>query len=78
MVLHDLNLAARYAHHMVALRDRQIYAAGKPEEIVTKGMVQDVFGMECEIAADPLFGTPTCIPHGRGRRIGHERVVLSV
>ncbi|HZG58717.1 ABC transporter ATP-binding protein [Paenibacillus sp.] len=67
MVLHDLNLAARYAHHMVALHNRAVYAQGKPEDIVTKELVRRVFRMECEIAVDPLFGTPLCIPHGRGR-----------
>src|SRR5690606_26574495 len=69
MVLHDLNLASRYAHHMVAIRDKSIYAQGKPEDIFTVEMVRDVFDMECEITEDPLFGTPLCIPHGKGRRI---------
>lgn len=73
MVLHDLNLAARYAHHMVAIRNKKIYSQGKPEDILTSEMVRDVFEMECEIAADPLFGTPLCIPHGRGRRIKDEK-----
>nr|WP_279664559.1 ABC transporter ATP-binding protein [Ectobacillus ponti] len=69
MVLHDLNLACRYAHHIVAVADGQIYAQGSPEEVVDSQLVRDVFRMECEIAADPLFGTPMCIPHGKGRRV---------
>lgn len=69
MVLHDLNLACRYAHNIVAIRDKKIYAQGKPEDIVTSEMIRNVFQMECEIAIDALFGTPLCIPHGRGRRI---------
>ncbi|WP_059053168.1 ABC transporter ATP-binding protein [Paenibacillus senegalimassiliensis] len=69
MVLHDLNLACRYAHHVVAVNDKSIYAQGQPEDIVTRELVRDVFGMECEITIDPLFGTPLCIPHGRGRSI---------
>jgi len=79
MVLHDLNLACRYAHHIVAVHNKNIYAAGKPEDIVTKKMVQSVFGMKCEIVMDPLFGTPLCIPHGRGRREKNElqHVVLA-
>lgn len=71
MVLHDLNLACRYAHHIVAIRDKTVYAQGKPEDVVTGNMVRDVFGLECEIAEDPLFGTPICIPHGRGRTVKH-------
>jgi iron complex transport system ATP-binding protein len=69
MVLHDLNLACRYAHHMVAIHNCGVHAQGTPEDIVTKEMIRQVYGMECEIGTDPLFGTPTCIPHGKGRKI---------
>ncbi len=72
MVLHDLNLACRYAHHIVAVRDKQIYAQGKPEEVVTAEMVQAVFRMDCTIIKDPLFGTPLCVPHGKGRSVNEE------
>ncbi|MBC6973821.1 ABC transporter ATP-binding protein [Bacillus sp. Xin] len=67
MVLHDLNLACRYADNIVAIQDKQIYAQGKPEEIIDCKLVRDVFRMECQITTDPLFGTPLCIPQGRGR-----------
>ncbi|WP_078379067.1 ABC transporter ATP-binding protein [Sutcliffiella halmapala] len=69
MVLHDLNLACRYAHHIVAIRDKQIYAQGKPEEVINCSLVKNVFDMNCQVTTDPLFGTPLCIPHGRGRCI---------
>lgn len=69
MVLHDLNLACRYAHNMIAVHDKGIYAQGRPEDIVTSGMVEDVFQLKCDIGRDPLFGTPLCIPHGRGRTV---------
>ncbi|MEC1259684.1 ABC transporter ATP-binding protein [Bacillus swezeyi] len=69
MVLHDLNLACRYAHHLVAIKDKQIYAEGRPETIINCQLVQDVFEMDCEVTKDPLFGTPHCIPYGRGRCI---------
>lgn len=68
MVLHDLNLACRYAHHIVAVNDRTIYAQGRPEEIITEQLVRDVFQMECQITRDPLYGSPMCIPYGKGRR----------
>ncbi|MFG6113865.1 ABC transporter ATP-binding protein [Halobacillus sp. MO56] len=67
MVLHDINLASRYADHIVALKDKKVYAQGKPEDIITCKMVQDVFEMTCDVREDPLFGTPMCIPHGKGR-----------
>ncbi|MFC5463604.1 ABC transporter ATP-binding protein [Lederbergia graminis] len=67
MVLHDLNLASRYAHNIVAIKDGKVFAQGKPEDIITCELVHSVFGMECQVAKDPLFGTPHCIPFGRGR-----------
>ncbi|MFK2827170.1 ABC transporter ATP-binding protein [Bacillus sp. B190/17] len=69
MVLHDLNLACRYAHHIIAVRDKKVYSQGRPEEVITSDMVRDVFQMNCDIIQDPLFGTPLCIPHGKGRRV---------
>lgn len=79
MVLHDLNLAARYAHHMVAIHNKSIYAQGRPEDIITRTMVRDVFHMECEITTDVLFGTPICIPYGKGRKVDHgKRSIVTV
>jgi iron complex transport system ATP-binding protein len=67
MVLHDLNLACRYAHHIVAVQNKTIYAQGKPEDVITCNLVRDVFRMECQVTNDPIFGTPLCIPYGKGR-----------
>lgn len=72
MVLHDLNLACRYADNIVAIKDREIYAQGKPEHIISCPLVKNVFGMDCQITKDPLFGTPLCIPFGKGRCILKE------
>jgi iron complex transport system ATP-binding protein len=69
MVLHDLNLACRYAHNIVAIRDQKIYAQGKPETIISCQLVKNVFDMDCQVTSDPLFGTPLCIPFGKGRCI---------
>jgi iron complex transport system ATP-binding protein len=69
MVLHDLNLACRYAHNIVAIRDQKIYAQGKPESIISCQLVKNVFDMDCQVTSDPLFGTPLCIPFGKGRCI---------
>ncbi|TXK84766.1 ABC transporter ATP-binding protein [Paenibacillus sp. N3.4] len=67
MVLHDINLACRYAHHIVAIKDGTVYAEGRPEDIVNEQLLMDVFDMQCRIAQDPIFGTPMCIPYGKGR-----------
>ncbi|MEB1808522.1 MAG: ABC transporter ATP-binding protein [Bacillaceae bacterium] len=67
MVLHDINLASRYAHNIIAIKDGTVYDQGNPERIISCELVRAVFGMECQVAKDPIFGTPHCIPFGRGR-----------
>jgi iron complex transport system ATP-binding protein len=69
MVLHDLNLACRYAHNIVAIKEKNVFAQGKPEHVINHGLVKTVFDMDCEVTIDPLFGTPLCIPYGKGRCI---------
>jgi iron complex transport system ATP-binding protein len=64
-VLHDLNLACRYADHIVALKAGAIAAEGAPTAVVTAEMVADVFGMAAQIVADPVSGTPMIVPVGR-------------
>ncbi|ANY72734.1 ABC transporter [Paenibacillus ihbetae] len=68
MVLHDINLACRYADHIVAIRDGSIKAMGRPEDIICSELMQTVFQLPCEIIPDPLYGTPMCVPHGKGLR----------
>ncbi|MGG5752135.1 SIP domain-containing protein [Zafaria sp. Z1313] len=67
IVLHDLNLAARYADHLVALKKGRIVAEGSPAGVVTEEVVRDVFGMECRVIPDPVAGTPLVLPIGRNR-----------
>lgn len=66
-VLHDLNQAARYATHMIAMKDGAVVAEGPPSQVVTTEMVQDVFGLRCLVVADPVAGTPQVVPIGRDR-----------
>ncbi|MGE7825743.1 ABC transporter ATP-binding protein [Paenibacillus sp. NPDC093718] len=68
MVLHDINLACRYADHIVAIRDGSIKAKGTPGEIINSELMQTVFQLPCEIIPDPLYGTPMCVPRGKGMR----------
>lgn len=65
MVLHELNLAARYADQLVAMANGKVYAAGPPEEILTEQMVREVFGLESRVIEDPVTGKPMMIPLGR-------------
>ncbi|MFC5528772.1 ABC transporter ATP-binding protein [Cohnella yongneupensis] len=69
MVLHDINLACRYAHRIVAIQDNKVFAEGPPEDVVTASMIEAVFHMKSRIIPDPLFGTPMCIPYGNGRTL---------
>jgi len=65
VVLHDLNLACRYADHIVAMKAGRIVAEGRPVDVVTEGVVKDVFGMTSRIVVDPVSDTPMIVPIGR-------------
>ncbi|WP_034088793.1 ABC transporter ATP-binding protein [Streptacidiphilus albus] len=67
-VLHDLNQAARYATHLIAMRDGRVVAAGEPARIVTADLVEQVFGLRCRVIEDPESGTPLVVPAARQRR----------
>jgi iron complex transport system ATP-binding protein len=64
MVLHDLNLAARYADRLVAMRAGRIVAEGPPAEVVTEAMLAEVFGLAARVISDPVTGSPLVIPIG--------------
>ncbi|MBE1532646.1 ABC transporter ATP-binding protein [Actinomadura algeriensis] len=64
-VLHDLNLACRYADHLIVMKDGRISATGGPAEIVTEELVGDVFGIRCTVVEDPASATPMIVPMGR-------------
>jgi iron complex transport system ATP-binding protein len=64
MVVHDLNHAARYAHHIIALAWGMIVTVGTPYEVITPAMLQRVFGVAADIVTDPRLGVPLCIPYG--------------
>ena len=66
-VLHDLNHAARYATHLIAMKNGSVVAEGPPQEIVTPELVRDVFDLECLVVPDLFSGTPQVVPLGRTR-----------
>ncbi len=67
MVLHDLNLAARYADHLVAIEGGRLHVAGRPEDVLSEQTVREVFGLESRIITDPTSGRPIMLPIGRHR-----------
>jgi iron complex transport system ATP-binding protein len=66
-VLHDLNQAARYATHLIAMKDGAVVAEGPPSDVVTAELVREVFGLRCLVVPDPVAGTPQVVPIGRDR-----------
>ncbi len=64
MVLHDLNQACRYGDYLVAIKGGKIYAKGKPDQVMTKTMVKEVFGIKSKIIINPITKTPLCLPIG--------------
>jgi len=61
-VLHDLNLACRYATHLVAMKDGAVVAEGPPAAVVTAELVEHVYGLACRVIDDPETGTPLIVP----------------
>lgn len=62
IVLHDLNQAARYADHLVAMKEGRIVAEGPPSEVVTADLVRQVFGLHSVVVPDPVTGSPLVVP----------------
>jgi len=62
LVLHDLNQAARYADHLVAMKSGRVVAEGTPAEVVTAELVREVFGLESVVVPDPVTGSPLVVP----------------
>lgn len=67
MVLHDLNLAARYAHHLVVMAEGRVLREGAPAEVLDAACVQEAFGLEARVIEDPVAGCPLVVPLGRTR-----------
>lgn len=63
MVVHDLNHATRYAHHVVAIKKGTVISEGTPFEVMTEEMLREVFAIEADIIADPRTGLPLCLPY---------------
>ncbi|EHS55205.1 ABC transporter ATP-binding protein [Paenibacillus kribbensis] len=63
MVVHDLNHAARYAQHMIAIKKGKAEAVGAPTEVMSPDVLREVFGIEADIVTDPRTGVPLCLPY---------------
>lgn len=65
MVLHDINLSARYADHIFALHNGRLVAEGEPSKVITSTLIEDIFGLHCTVIKDPVSGSPSVVPIGR-------------
>lgn len=65
MVLHELNLTSRYADYIFALKKGDLIKEGKPKDIITPHLIEDVFNLKCEVIEDPVSNTPLIVPIGR-------------
>ncbi|MFT8656838.1 MAG: ATP-binding cassette domain-containing protein [Acetobacter papayae] len=70
MVLHDLNWAACVADRIIVLRNGRIEGDGRPEQIVSAGLLRDVFGLVTErVPVHAVTGRPFVVPHDI---VGHD------
>ncbi|MNR18873.1 putative siderophore transport system ATP-binding protein YusV [compost metagenome] len=65
MVLHDINLSARYADHIFALHQGTLVAEGQPSKVISSTLIKDIFGLDCTVIDDPVSGSPMVVPKGR-------------
>ncbi|MGD7001551.1 ABC transporter ATP-binding protein [Corynebacterium halotolerans] len=64
-VLHDLNQAARYADHIIAMQAGAVVAAGTPDEVITESLLAEVFGLDARVITDPESASPLVVPRWR-------------
>ena len=70
MVLHDLNLSARYADYLFAIKSGALLAQGSPMEVITEELIKNIFNLDCRVIADPISGSPMVTPIGRYHSAG--------
>jgi iron complex transport system ATP-binding protein len=65
VVIHELNLAIRYADHLIVMKEGRIQAVGAPHDIVTEELIEQTFALPCRIVDDPETGKPMVVPRVR-------------
>ncbi len=66
VVMHELNLAIRYADHLIVVRGGKVMAVGAPRDVVSEQLIEQTFGLPCRIIDDPETGKPMVVPRVRG------------
>lgn len=65
MVLHDINLSARYADYIFALHKGRLVSEGTPAHVITSELIKDIFNLNCVVTLDPVSDSPSVVPIGR-------------
>ncbi|MFR3321787.1 MAG: hypothetical protein ACLTSZ_12470 [Lachnospiraceae bacterium] len=65
MVLHDINLSAKYADYLFAVKKENSIAQGSPEVVITEPLIRELYGLNCMVISDPVSGSPMIVPIGR-------------
>ncbi|KPU42451.1 putative siderophore transport system ATP-binding protein YusV [Oxobacter pfennigii] len=65
MVLHDINLSARYADYIFAVQQGKLIAKGTPKDVITADLMKQVFGLDCVVIQDPVSDSPFIVPRGK-------------
>lgn len=68
LVLHDLNLAARYSDQLIAMQQGRVFTYGTASEVITEATIHTVFGLNNQVITDPISETPMVLPIGRHKR----------
>ena len=58
MVLHDVNMAAKFSDHLIALHSGEVIASGSPKELMTPETLMKIYGMELALFDHPETGQP--------------------
>ncbi len=77
MILHDLNMAAKYSDTIVAMKDGKVMAVGSPAEVLTPDILHEVFEIEAVVTSDARTGCPVVIPIGASNQHGGELDALT-
>lgn len=65
MVLHDINLSARYADYIFAMRDGMLICEGEPREVIIEKNIRTIYDLDSIVINDPFSNTPMAVPKGR-------------
>ncbi|MBM7636206.1 ABC transporter ATP-binding protein [Streptococcus saliviloxodontae] len=63
MVLHDLNLSARFSDYLIAMKSGSIRYQGPVEDVMTPDVIRDIFKIDAQITTDPIHNRPILLTY---------------